>query len=128
MSLRKFTLFYVLYNVALVLIAMMLPVLFPGTQLLVSKFWVIFGFLSGITFIAYLLADLGIKKNPDTGIMAIMGAIAVKMLFCMAFVLVYSVKGVEKPVIFMFNFFSLYLLFTVFEISSLLLNLRHQNK
>ena len=128
MSLTKFVVFYGIFNAILALLAYGLPILFAGANLLIPNFWVVFVFLSLITLIAYILADLGIKRNPDTGIMAIMGAIAVKMIFCMAFVLIYSLKGIEKPGIFMLNFFSLYLLFTVFEISSLLLNLRHQNK
>ena len=86
-----------------------------------------FGFLAGITYIAYMVVDIGIKRDPEVGIMAIMGSIAVKMLFCMGFVLIYSIKVMEIGLLFMLNFFSLYLLFTAFEIYCLLRNLRHQN-
>ena len=101
--------------------------LFPDSLLFVKNFWLLFGFLAGITFIAYLLVDIGIKRDPEVGIMAIMGSIAVKMIFCMAFVLIYSIKVKEIGLLFMLNFFSLYLLFTAFEIYCLLRNLRHQN-
>ncbi|WP_225872184.1 hypothetical protein [Pedobacter frigidisoli] len=104
-----------------------LPLIFPEKQLLVNNFWVMFGFLAGITYVAYLLVDIGIKRDPEVGIMAIMGSIAVKMIFCMAFVLIYSIKAKGLGVIFLLNFFSLYLLFSVFEVSCLLRNLRHQN-
>jgi hypothetical protein len=97
-------------------------------KILADKFWVVFEFLAGITFIAYWVADLGIKRNPETGIMAIMGSIALKMIFSMAFVLIYSLNSKEKGMVFVLNFFSLYLLFSFFEIYSLLRNLRHQNK
>ncbi|MNW17406.1 hypothetical protein D3C71_2165850 [compost metagenome] len=60
--------------------------------------------------------------------MAIMGSIALKMIFSMAFVLIYSLKGKENGFVFVLNFFSLYLLFSFFEIYCLLRNLRHQNK
>ncbi|WP_256001989.1 hypothetical protein [Pedobacter deserti] len=128
MSIARFSVFYFLYCALLALVACVAPLFFPGVHLFVSKFWVVFGFLAGVTFIAYILADLGIKRNPETGIMAIMGSIALKMLFSMAFVLIYSVYGKEKGVVFVLNFFSLYLLFTFFEIYCLLRNLRHQNK
>ena len=108
--------------------AYLLPFAFAESQILVGKFWVIFGFLAGITFIAYVMADLGIKRNPETGVMAIMGSIALKMIFSMAFVLIYSLNSKEKGMVFVLNFFSLYLLFSFFEIFSLLRNLRHQNK
>jgi len=128
LGLTKFVFSYLLYTAVLGVIAYFLPIAFPDVKLLVSKFWVMFGFLAGITFIGYVLAYIGIKSNPETGIMAIMGSIAVKMIFSMAFVLIYSVKSQEKGVVLVLNFFSLYLLFSFFEIYSLLRNLRHQNK
>lgn len=109
-------------------IAYFLPFLFPDVKLFVSSFWALFVFFAGITFIAYILADLGIKRNPETGIMAIMGSITLKMIFSMAFVLIYSLNSKEKGIVMVINFFSLYLLFSFFEIYSLLRNLRHQNK
>jgi hypothetical protein len=128
LSLIKFTLSYLVYTAILGLVAYFLPFALPGVKLLVSKFWVLFIFLAGITFIAYILADLGIKRNPEAGNMAIMGSIALKMLFSMAFVLIYSQNTKEKGLVLVLNFFSLYLLFSFFEIYSLLRNLRHQNK
>lgn len=128
LSLTRFLLYYLLYTALLGAVAYFLPVIFPDVKLLVSKFWVLFGFLAGLTLIAYVLAFLGIKRNPEAGIMAIMGSVALKMLFSMAFVLIYSLNSKEKGVILVLNFFSLYLLFSFFEIYSLLRNLRHQNK
>lgn len=128
LSLTRFLFSYLLYTAILGAVAYFLPVIFPDVKLLVSKFWVLFGFLAGLTLVAYVLAFLGIKHNPEAGIMAIMGSVALKMLFSMAFVLIYSLNSKEKGVILVLNFFSLYLLFSFFEIYSLLRNLRHQNK
>jgi phage shock protein PspC (stress-responsive transcriptional regulator) len=77
----RFILYYLLYTAVLAGIALSLPSLFPEIRLLADKFWVVFGFLSGITFIAYIVAFLGINRNPESGILAIMGSIAIKMLF-----------------------------------------------
>jgi hypothetical protein len=128
LSLSKFTLSYLLYCLVLGGIAWYLPTLFPNETILVPQFWLVFGFLGSITYIAYLVAFMGIKRNPETGIMAIMGSIALKMLFSMAFVLIYSLKSTGSGFVFVLNFFSLYLLFSFFEIYCLLRNLRHQNK
>lgn len=128
MNLFRFTLLYTGFCIVLAGLAAGLQEIFPEANLLVDKFWVIFCFLAGITYIAYLTADLGIKKDPQVGVMAIMGSIAVKMIFSMAFVLIYSQKQPQLGGIFLANFFSLYLLFTCFEIYWLLRNLRHQNK
>ncbi|SER75805.1 hypothetical protein [Pedobacter rhizosphaerae] len=108
-------------------VIVLLSNIFPNQSLFVHNFWVIFGFLAGITYIAYVLVDIGTKRDPEVGVMAIMGSVAVKMIFCMAFVLIYSIKERDMGVIFVLNFFSLYLLFTVFEVYCLLRNLRHQN-
>lgn len=128
MGIQRFVINYVIYTAVLAGIAILLPHLFPNIKLLADKFWLVFGFLGGLTFIAYVVAFIGIKRNPEAGIMAIMGSIAVKMLFSMAFVLVYSLNHKGKDIVFVLNFFSLYLLFTFFEIYGLLRNLRHQNK
>ncbi|SMC70197.1 hypothetical protein [Pedobacter nyackensis] len=128
MSLARFTFSYLLFTAVLGVVAYLLPAMFPGVTVLAGKFWVVFGFLAGITFIAYVVADLGMKRNPEVGVMAIMGSIALKMIFSMAFVLIYSINTKEKGMVFVLNFFSLYLLFSFFEIYSLLRNLRHQNK
>lgn len=128
MSLQRSILYYIIYTALLAGIAFFIPSVFPTIKILTTKFWLVFGFLSGITFIAFVVAFLGIKRNPETGILAIMGSIAIKMLFSMAFVLIYSINNKGKDVVFVLNFFSLYLLFTFFEIYCLLRNLRHQNK
>ncbi|MES2827190.1 MAG: hypothetical protein V4687_03515 [Bacteroidota bacterium] len=128
MSLLRFTLYYLLFTLLLGGVILALESGFSDLQILADKFWIIFGFIAGITFIAYILADFGMKKNPEMGVMAIMGSIAVKMLFSMAFVLIYSIKSEQKGLVFVLDFFSLYLLFSFFEIYCLLRNLRHQNK
>ncbi|WP_421941384.1 hypothetical protein [Pedobacter sp.] len=127
MTLAKFTSIYFVFVGILIGIVAVLPVLFPNVQILAPNFWLLFGFIAGITYIAYVLVDLGLKRNPQVGIMAIMGSITVKMIFCMAFVLIYSIKVKENGLLFILNFFSLYLLFIVFEMYCLLRNLRHQN-
>jgi hypothetical protein len=124
LNIARFTLLYLGFCMLLAGLATLLPQLFPNTDLLIDKFWVLFCFLAGITYIAYLTADLGIKKNPEVGVMAIMASITVKMLFSLAFVLIYSMKAQQMGLIFLLNFFSLYLLFSFFEIYFLLKSMK----
>ena len=105
-----------------------LPYVFPDTPLLIDKFWVVFGFIAGITLIAYIVADIGIKRKPEMGVMAIMASFGIKMLFSMDFILVYVLTTPGSRLLFVFNFFSLYFLFSGFEIYALLCNLRHSIK
>ncbi|WP_113663980.1 hypothetical protein [Pedobacter nanyangensis] len=126
MSLRKFIVAYFIYTSVLAGVAILLKSLLPG--IIAGQFWLVFGFLAGLTLIAYLLAHFGIERNPQIGVFAILGSVILKMLFAMAFVLIYSLKQAKGDLAFALNFFSLYLLFSLFEILGLLRNLRHQNK
>lgn len=126
--LQKFLIQYLLFSILIAGIAVSLPILFPSTKLLTGNFWIIYAFFWLVTLLAYTVAFLGAKRQTEGGIMAIMLSITIKLLFSMAFVLIYSMKSAEKGPIFIGNFFSLYLLFSFFEIYSLLRNLRHQNK
>jgi len=128
LSITRFTLLYLIYCGIIAAAAFAIPTIFSDPGLLINKFWVVFFFLSGITYIAYVVAYLGLKRNPEVGVMALMGSITLKMLFSLAFVLIYSQKNPQIGVIFLVNFFSLYLLFTGLEVYGLVRNLRHQNK
>ncbi|MDQ7947369.1 MAG: hypothetical protein REI78_08180 [Pedobacter sp.] len=125
---KQFILNFIVFTVVLAGIALGISKIFTDTPVLVGSFWLIFTFFAVITFVASILALMGMKRKPDSGIMALMGAVGVKMFFSMVFVLIYSQKGAEKGMLFVANFFSVYLLFSFFEIYSLLRNLRHQNK
>lgn len=128
LSLKRFLVYYALYVAFLASCALVFNFLFPTQNWLANQFWVIFGFVAGVTLSAYILVHFGVKFNPETGILAVMISIAFKMLFCLTFIVAYSFKVKEIGLAFVFNFFSLYLLFTAFEIYALLRNLRHQNK
>jgi len=124
----RFILYYFLFTLLIAGIVIALPYIFPDTPLFINKFWVVFSFIVGITFIAYLVAYIGIRRKPEIGVMAIMASIALKMLFSMAFVLVYVLNTPVSSLLFVINFFSLYFLFSGFEIYALLCNLRHSIK
>ncbi len=128
MSITRFIFYYFLFTVLIAGIAIGLPYFFPNKPLLIDKFWVVFSFVTGITLIAYLVAYLGIKRKPEMGVMAIMASVGLKMLFSMAFILVYVLYTPVNRILFVFNFFSLYFLFSGFEIYALLCNLRHSLK
>ena len=61
MSLPRFIGYYILYTAVLAGIAIALPYIFPNVNLLATKFWLIFGFLSlqGLTLMALYLLGFG---------------------------------------------------------------------
>lgn len=100
----------------------------PADTVLIPKFWVVFATIAFLTLIAFLLSWFGIRKGGETSVFSILGGVVLKLLFCMVFVLVYLLKFKVNDIQFVLNFFSLYFLFTAFEVYCLLRNLRHQNK
>ncbi|MEJ6980758.1 hypothetical protein WG906_09880 [Pedobacter sp. P351] len=128
MSLRNFILILLFIAGVLGLTAWLIEANNPSGVILVPKFWVIFGFLVVITIIAYIVSMAGIKNGGENSVFVIMGAIIIKLLFSMGFVVVYLLKFKVNGLFFAIEFFSLYFSFTSFEVYALLCNLRHQNK
>ncbi len=127
LSIKQFVFWFVLFTAFLAGIALAVQASGSASKILAPGFWPVFAFLGGLTFIAYMVAFLGIKRNPQMGVMTILGSIGIKMIFSMALVLIFSLKGQGIDLRFALNFFSLYLLFSAFEMYCLLRNLRHQN-
>lgn len=128
LTLRKFFLLYTVLVTVLALIFWFINLfLFDGT-FLIPRFWVMYGFMAGITLLVYLLSLIGIKRGGDHESAILLAAIVLRLLLTLCFILFYVSKIRVDAVLFLVNFFSTYLLFTAFEIYCLLCNLRHQIK
>lgn len=92
--------------------------------LLVPQFWLIFGFLAGLTVVAYAASYAGIKSGGELSVYVLLAAIFIKLIVSLLFVVFYLQKHRVNGTFFALEFFSLYFLFTAFEVKSLLLNLR----
>lgn len=97
------------------------------TAVLSPNFWLLLGFLYFLTLIVYVLSVLGIKRGGEAGVLSILGGIIIKFLLAASLFLVILLKSNENQLVLGLNFFSIYLLFTVFEVIFLLRILRHQN-
>ncbi|MDB5158819.1 MAG: hypothetical protein JWR50_3526 [Mucilaginibacter sp.] len=105
-----------------------LCLIYTGNQnWLIPQFWLLFGFIGGLTLLALIAVLVSQRKDPEMYAQVFMGATVFKLLACLTFILIFVLKHkVDKPV-FMGNFFYLYFINTVFEIYVLLRNLRNQN-
>ena len=99
-----------------------------GSAFFIPGFWMVFAFIAVATLIAGLCALQGVKRSGDLSVYIILGATTIKLLLCMALAVFYLLNYKVKGLFFAANFFSVYLLFTVFEVYTILYNLRHQNK
>jgi hypothetical protein len=121
---------FIAFGLATILIALPPAMLdfFGKGSLLMPKFWLIFQFFSSLTFLISLGVVWAQKKDSTLGGQVFLGATTLKLLLCMTVALLYLRKNRVNDVVFVLNYFYLYLFYTAFEIYSLLSNLRDQNK
>lgn len=94
---------------------------------LVANFWLIFFFLSGLTFLVLISILIVQQKNEDYYVQGFLAATTVKILACLVFIVVFLMKNKVNKYVFLADFFYIYLLNMVFEVYVLLRNLRHKN-
>lgn len=120
--------FYHVFAVLLAAAALGLERALAPREILSPHFWALFIALFLLTLVAYVVSDLGIRRGGEVSIYSIMGGIFIKMMLSLVLITVLIMKFPDNKLITAINFFSIYLLFTVFEVTCLLRNLRDQKK
>src|SRR5690554_2234304 len=116
-GLLRFTFYFSLFSFAVFGIAKGLAVWFAGFFVLSPNFIPIFFFLYFLTIIIYFLGLWGMKKGAEYSVYSILGGIVIKMIVALSIVLYLFVKSPENQKVLALNFFSLYFLFTLFEVT-----------
>jgi hypothetical protein len=93
---------------------------------LVPRFWLIFFFISMLTFITVFMVNLVGKINYSLYTQTFLAATTVKILASMFFALFFLMKVKPNNAIFLVDFFYVYFLNIAFEIYGLLCTLRNQ--
>jgi hypothetical protein len=105
------------------------PLLLPyigHASWITPKFWLLFFFLSGLTFLTIISILMVAQINKEMYAQAFLAATTVKLLACMFFALFFLLKNPVNKYVFVANFFYIYFLNMAFEIYGLLRNLRNQ--
>jgi hypothetical protein len=119
----------ILSFILFVIITAIPPVLLNYTghaNWLVPRFWLIFFFISALTFITFFLVNFVGKINYSLYTQTFLAATTVKILVAMSFALFFVMKVKPDNGIFLANFFYVYFLNIAFEIYGLLCTLRNQ--
>jgi hypothetical protein len=117
------------YLVFVLLIAIP-PVVLLNTgnaDLITPRFWLIFSFLSVLTFMVVITILYIGKINSELYAQAFLAGTTFKILACLFFALIFIRKNEVHRLLFTGNFFYVYFLNTAFELYTLLRNLRNQN-
>ncbi|SEM98173.1 hypothetical protein SAMN05216436_11019 [bacterium A37T11] len=124
----KFTLQYGFFALVLALLALGLQIFFSEALIIHGYFWLLFLVIAVVTYLAYFFTRMGVLNGGNGSILSIMLGIVFKFFFCLIVVLIILLKLTENQLVFVWNFFSLYFCFSLFELIFLLRILRHQNK
>lgn len=128
MSLLRFIIAFVLLLIISTGAILLLENYTSPKIILIPNFWLVYIYMAGITLLVYFLSFIGLKLAGENQPLILLGGVFIRLLGSLGFVLVYLNKTKVDPILFVVNFFSVYFLFTVFEIYCLLRNLRHQIK
>lgn len=128
MSFGRFVIYFTLYSLMIVSLGFGISLLWSNSMILSPNFIPLFIFLYSLTIIIYFLGLMGLKEGSDFSVFTLLGGIVIKMIMSMSLILYLFVKSPENQKVLALNFFSIYLLFSLFEVTVMLRNLRHQNK
>ena len=122
MNLKNAVLYYVVFAIAIFGSAMLLKEI---PHVISPHFLTIYLFFTIITFIVFIMAYFGSKHSqPKNAINLIMVSFIFKLIASFLFFIILSSFTKDRSLNLVANFFSVYLLFTIFEIFILLAILR----
>ena len=127
-SIGRFVIYFSIYALIIFGLAFGMSLLWSNTMILSANFIPLFIFLFSLTIIVYFLGLMGIKEGSEFSVFTLLGGIVIKMVMSMSLILYMFIKFPDNQRVLALNFFSLYLLFSLFEVTVMLRNLRHQNK
>ncbi len=113
-----------IYLVSFLSIAFFLAQYFHFDTYVHEKIWYILLFLSALSYLFHLLINQGMANRNEKFIQFYMVTVVLRLFLSIFFVAFFLYTGVENRKLFIFNFFVLYLCFSLFEIYNLYLNLR----
>ncbi|PWJ58228.1 hypothetical protein CLV98_10486 [Dyadobacter jejuensis] len=87
-------------------------------------FWYILSFFFGLSFLINRLMDYGLKDNRKKFVSFYLSTVVGRLLLSIIFIGVFLYHGLTDSLLFVINFFILYLCYTGFEIYTLYCNLR----
>jgi hypothetical protein len=100
-----------------------LQMFFPG-RWIHDKVWAMLIFYSLLTGVTGLVSLYFLRKDKLNAVSVILGSAVFRLLVSLVFVLVALWGGDENILWFVVNFFTIYLLYLLFDIYSLITNLR----
>lgn len=97
-------------------------------QIIHSSIWTIFGFVLGLSYLVSAFALWLYKKSPENFLQIKLLGMVIRILSSLGFIAILVVMGVENIILFIANFFILFLFYLIFDIYTFISNLRPISK
>ena len=97
-------------------------------QIIHSSIWGIYGFVVGLFYLVSALALWLYKKSPENFLQIKLLGMVIRILSSIGFIAILVVMGVENIILFIANFFILFLFYLTFDIYTFISNLRPISK
>jgi hypothetical protein len=113
---------------SLLLAGMILLIQFLVPQLIHSSIWSIFGFMAGLSYLLSVVTGWLYRKSPENFFgLKILGML-IRTLSATGFIGILVVMGLGNIILFIANFFIIFLFYMIFDIYTFLSNLRPISK
>lgn len=113
---------------SLLLAGMILLLQFLVPQLIHSSIWSIFGFITGLSYLLSVVIGWLYRKSPENFFgLKILGML-IRTLSATGFIGILVVMGLENIILFIANFFLIFLFYMIFDIYTFISNLRPISK
>ena len=117
---------YLMVSLLLAGILFLLEFLVP--QLVHSTIWIIFGFVAGLSYLLSVVTRWLYLKSPENLLSLKLLGMIIRILSSLGFIGILVVLGLENIILFIANFFIIFLFFMVFDIYIFISNLRPISK
>jgi hypothetical protein len=97
-------------------------------QIIHSSIWGIYGFVVGLSYLVSAFALWLYKKSPENFLQIKLLGMVIRILSSLGFIAILVVMGVGNIILFIANFFILFLFYLTFDIYTFISNLRPISK
>jgi hypothetical protein len=93
-----------------------------------ESFWTILSFFILLTWLTGMFTHYLLQLSKDNSVNILLGSIGIRLLASIGFIATMLVIGVENKILFVANFFIIYFFYLLFDIYTLLANLRPNSR
>jgi hypothetical protein len=127
MGIIKYSIYNLLIGIILYFFGLGINIL-SSKSIFLNTYPVFILFFFVISILVYIICMFGLKKEADSSVFIVLGAVVVKLLLSMVFALIFIYGNRIDKVGFLISFFLPYFIYSTFEIYTLLYNLRALKK